>query len=367
MLDVKFKLTPSHTTERVWMEPSPLRTLFWNSTYACNFNCGVCFTNGGVPFTDELSTSEAMDTFKKAHDAGVRKIIISGGEPFMREDLIEILAYMGSIGLEARIASNGSLLTDDILRRLRDETLVKSFQISVDTIQPELYGEFHGVLPDRLASVLNIIESIKKHGFHTTVSSRLTPHTLPGIPDLMDRASMEGWATFTVHFPLHTGRSNYAFDQDTDFISLLRPAFDHFLALPKQWVIEMFIPWARYHPVVRHLEKRIRVVHAGCRAGRDRVTINPCGDISFCVCFDLPEFYLGNVRQDNLEDIFKDSKTCDMMRHPEKYGICADCANVQTCGGGCRVAAYSITGRLDGQDESCPVYKLQVKDEKKGA
>jgi radical SAM protein with 4Fe4S-binding SPASM domain len=365
MLDVKFKLTPSHISERVWMEPSPLRTLFWNTTYACNYNCKVCFTNGGVPFTNELTTREAMDTFKKAHAAGISKVVISGGEPFMRKDLIEILVYMGSIGLEARIASNGSLLTDDILKRLKDETLVKSFQINLDTLEPGLYGEFHSVSPDRLAGVLNTIESIKNNGFHTTVSSRLTPQTLPGIPDLMDRASEEGWATFTIHVPLHTGRSNHIFPQDTDFISLLKPSFDHFLALPKHWVIEMFIPWARYHPDVKRIEKQIRVVHAGCRAGRDRLTINPCGDISFCVCFDLPEFYLGNVRRDNLEDIFLNSKTCDIMRHPEKYGICADCPNVLICGGGCRVAAHSITGRLDGQDKSCPVYKLRMRNKKK--
>ena len=365
MLDIKFKLKPSHITERIWMESSPLRTLFWNATYACNFNCAVCFTNGGAPFTDELTTREAIDTFKKAHSAGVRKIIISGGEPFMRKDLVEILAYMGGIGLEARIASNGSLLTDDILRRLKDETLVQSFQISLDTLGPELYSEFHGVSPERLNSILSTIESIKKYGFHTTVSTRLTPRTLPGIPDLMDRASEEGWATFTVHFPLHTGRSNDTFPQDMDFISLLEPVFDQFLALPEHWVIEMFIPWARYHPTVKRIENQIKVVHAGCRAGRDRVTVNPCGDISFCVCFDLPKFYLGNVRQDSLEDIFQDSKTCEMMRHPEKYGICSDCPNVLTCGGGCRVAAYAITGRLDGQDESCPVYKLRVRDKKK--
>jgi len=365
MLDVKLKLEPSHTSERVWMEPSPLRSLFWNTTYACNYNCGICFTNGGSPLIDEMSTQEAMDALKKSYDAGVRKIIISGGEPFMRKDIVDILTYMGSIGIEARIASNGSLLTEDILKRLRDESLVKSFQISVDTLDSDLYGKIHGVSSERLTTVLDIIGSIKNYGFHTTVSSRLTPQTLPRIPDLLDRASDEGWATFTIHFPLLTGRSDDAFPQDMDFMSLLEPVFDQFLALPKQWLIEMFIPWAQYHPIVKRLEKQIKVVYAGCRAGRDRLTINPCGDISFCVCLDLPEFYLGNVRWDSLEDIFQNSETCNMMRHPEEHRICVDCPNVLTCGGGCRVAAYSITGRLDGQDKSCPVYKQHEKEKHK--
>ncbi|MFC1867052.1 radical SAM protein [Thermodesulfobacteriota bacterium] len=363
MLDVKFKLIPGHTSEREWMAPSPLRTFFWNTTYACNFNCGICFTGAGDPSSDELTTREAMDMFKNAHSAGVRKIIISGGEPFLRKDIVDILAYMGELGLEARIASNGSLLNEEILKRLHDETLLKSFQISIDTLDPDLYGKFHGVSPDRLKYVLKIMRVIKDLGFHTTVSTRLTPETLQGIPKLLDRASDEGWATVTVHFPLLTGRGDDTFPQDIDFITLLEPAFEHFLDLPKHWVIEMFIPWAQYHKTLKLLDEKIKVVYAGCRAGRDRFTINPCGDISFCVCFDSPEFYLGNVRQDNLEDVFQNSRICDMMRHPKEHGICKGCPNLMTCGGGCRVAAYSITGRIDGQDEACPVYKQRTTGE----
>ena len=360
MLDVKLKLTPDHTSERIWMAPSPLRTLFWNTTYACNFNCGICFENAGRFSSDELTTQEAMDMFKDAHSAGVENIIVSGGEPFMRKDLVDILAYMAKLGLNARIASNGSMLTDEILKRLRDETLAKSFQISLDTLDPDLYSKLHGVSPDMLKNVLNILQHIKKLGFHTTVSTRLTPQTLPGIPQLLDRACDEEWGTVTIHFPLLTGRCSDAFPQDTDFLTLLEPAFEHFLALPKRWLIEMFIPWAQYHLIAGRLEERIKVVYVGCRAGRDRLTINPCGDISFCVCLDVPEFYLGNIRQDSLSDVFQNSQICDMMRHPESHGICNDCSNVMTCGGGCRVAAYAITGRLDGQDESCPVYKNRV-------
>jgi radical SAM protein with 4Fe4S-binding SPASM domain len=151
-----------------------------------------------------------------------------------------------------------------------------------------------------------------------------------------------------------------AFPQDTDFLALLEPAFEHFLGLPSHWLVEMYIPWAQYHPTSKRFKNRLRVDYVGCRAGRDRLTVGPCGDISFCVCLDEPELYLGNIRRDTLEDIFRDSGLCDMMRNPAGYEICNDCSNITRCGGGCRVAAYALSGRIDGQDELCPVYMASL-------
>jgi len=91
MLDIKLKLKPGHTGERAWMEPSPLRTLFWNVTYACNYGCPICFTDGGSAHPDELTTGEALEAVQKASEAGVGDILISGGEPFQRKDLLEEL------------------------------------------------------------------------------------------------------------------------------------------------------------------------------------------------------------------------------------------------------------------------------------
>jgi len=357
MLDIKLKLRPGHTSERAWLEPSPLRQLFWNITYACNYRCAICFTDAGRQDAEELTTQEAKELVRRAHDAGVRDIIISGGEPFMREDIVEVLAYMGEMGIGARIASNGSLLTDELLARLRRDTPTKSFQISIDTLDADLYRRLHGTPPDALDCALEALRCMKRRGFHTTVSARVTPETLPGIPQLLDRACVEGWATVTLHWPLHTRRIEGAFPQDADVLSILAPVFDYFVALPERWLVETYIPWAQYHPVMVRLAERIRVVHRGCRAGRDRLTINPTGKISPCVCLDVPEAHVGNVHQDDLRDVFNNSPLCKLLRQPQEHGICTDCSHVGVCGGGCRAAAFALTGRLDGQDRACPVWQ----------
>jgi radical SAM protein with 4Fe4S-binding SPASM domain len=185
----------------------------------------------------------------------------------------------------------------------------------------------------------------------------LTPQTLEGIPELLDFAAQRGMATVTVHCPVHTQRVEQAFPQDDDVFTRLEPIFEHFCSLPQKWLVETYIPWAEYHPVIQRLQKRIRVVSRGCRAGRDRLTINPTGLISPCVCLDVPEAYLGNIKNADLVNLFQNAPLCRLLRAPGESGICTDCVNLPTCGGGCRAAAFALTGRLDGQDMSCPFWK----------
>jgi radical SAM protein with 4Fe4S-binding SPASM domain len=355
VLDVKFKFVGGHTSDRSWLVPSPLRQLVWHVTYDCNHHCPVCFIDAGRPHLGELTTAEALRLVEAARDAGVEDIIVSGGEPFARGDLLEILAHMGRLGITARIASNGSRLTDDVLGQLSARTMAKSFQISLDTLDPVVYGMLHGVPEDALDRALDALARIQQHGLHTTISTRLTPETLPGIPALLDRAYAESWRTVTVHFPIHTGRARKAFPQDADFFSLLQPSFAHFARLPGRWLVETYIPWAPYHPVVRRYEAKVRFVHRGCRAGRDRLTITPCGWLSPCVCMDVPAVYAGHVRTDGLREVFENAPVCRMLRRPQEHGICVDCEHVSECGGGCRAAAFTHTGRADGTDPTCPV------------
>jgi radical SAM protein with 4Fe4S-binding SPASM domain len=356
LLDIKLKIRPGHTGERNWMDPSPLRTLFWNVTYACNFRCPVCFTDAGTPASDELTTEEALAVIRKAGRSGIRDVLISGGEPFMRPDLITILSSLAESNISARIASNGSLLDDHLLGEISRRTLTKSFQISLDTIEPALYAKLHGTSPNLLETVLGNLRRIQAHGFHTTVSSRLMPETLPGIPRLLDMADREGWATVTIHIPVHSNRISGAYGQDEDVLGLLAPTLEHFMRLPQRWLIETYIPWAQYHPLMTRAGKSVCIVHRGCRAGRDRLTINPTGQISPCVCLDVPAATIGNVRQSELLDLFTTSPLCRMIRQPAEHGICPDCPVVAECGGGCRAAALALSGRLDAPDSSCPVW-----------
>ncbi len=356
MLDIKLKLRRGHTSPRDWRSLSALKTLFWNMTYACNFRCPICFSDSGRPTAGELSLQESRQMIDNAARAGVQEFILSGGEPLSHPHLLELLSYMAQLGCSARIATNGSLITDQVLERMQSETRVKSFQVSLDTLEPLLYQKIHGCGPGVMEQVLEHMALMMARGFHTTVALRLTPETLPGLPALLDHASKEGWSTVTVHCPVPVRRSAGTFGPDEDILALLEPVIHHFCSIP-HWLIETYIPWAPYHPSIQALEKEVRFVHRGCSAGRDRLTVTPEGHIVPCVCLDLPQAYLGNVRQHDLGEVFAHAPLCHILRHPERHGICEGCVHLSRCGGGCRTVAIASTGRLDGQDTSCPLWR----------
>lgn len=356
MLDVKLKLRPGHVNDKEWMKALEVRRMGWNVTHSCNFGCRVCYSNSGSPAPGELTTREARDMILQAHDFGVTRFIISGGgEPFARPDMIELLAYMGKLGIDALIATNGTLLTRDMVTRLREETLAKSYQISLDTLDRERYARFHGVPAEMLDRALRTLDYIQEAGFHTTVSTRPTPMILPGIPDLLDLALRQGWPTVTIHCSLPIGRSEDVWPAHTDMLSLLEPVFEHFLQLPEHWVVQMSIPWAGYHPVTHALSERVRVALKGCNACRDCMCIDANGDVLPFSCIDWDEYRLGNIRHKRLADLYEQSSVPDVMKRPWEYGICTDCEYVRECGGGCRARAIAEGGRIDALDMSCPV------------
>jgi radical SAM protein with 4Fe4S-binding SPASM domain len=357
VLDLKLKFTPSHESARNWMAPSPLQKLYWNVTRACNFRCSICFTDAGVADPNEMSSAEALAAIDAAAAAGVRDIIISGGEPFERPDIERLLEHMGARGITARIATNGSRLDDDRLRRLKERTRVTSFQISVDTLDPLAYARIHGVSADYLDTALAAMERVARHGFHATASARLTPDTLPGLPDLLRLAHDRRWATLTIHLPVGTRRACDSFPPGTDQMALLEPLLAAFAELERHWLVETYIPWAERDATVRRLSDRIRFVHCGCRAGRDRLCVGPDGALTPCVCLDVPDAVVGNIRTDDLRRVFAEAPLCRLFRAPKEHGICADCGYVDRCGGGCRAMAWARGGTFLARDMDCPLLR----------
>ena len=355
MLDLKLKFKPSTDGRRNWMSPSPLTDLFWNVTRSCNFRCGICFTDSGTPAGGELTTEEALAAIDAAAAAGVRNIIISGGEPFLRPDIERLLEHMAGHDIVARIATNGSRLDDARLKRLKERTKVQSFQISVDSLNPDVYERIHGVSRRFLDKALDAMARIQIHGFHATASSRVTPDTLPGLSALMRHARDRGWATLTLHLPVPTRRSQDTFAEGADLMALLEPLLEEFAALEPRGVVETYIPWAEHHPVARRLSRRVRFTHRGCRAGRDRLTVGPDGALTPCVCLDVPEAVIGNIRTDDLRKVFAESPLCRLFRDPQGAGICSDCRHLGICGGGCRASAWASSGSFLSLDRQCPL------------
>ena len=116
----------------------------WNITRACNLKCVHCYNDSGTcKADDEISTDEAKVVLDDLAEFGVPSVLFSGGEPLMRTDLFELIEYACGKGIRAVISTNGTLITDDIAKKLKQHG-VSYVGISLDGIG-EINDKFRGV------------------------------------------------------------------------------------------------------------------------------------------------------------------------------------------------------------------------------
>ena len=89
----------------------------WNTTNACNMYCAHCYRDAGCKADEELSTQEAKKLLQEIARAGFKIMIFSGGEPLMREDILELVAYAKNLKLIPVFGTNGTLITKKFLQK----------------------------------------------------------------------------------------------------------------------------------------------------------------------------------------------------------------------------------------------------------
>ena len=143
----------------------------WMTTNQCNLKCVHCYQDAEEATERELTTDEAKKMIDEIARAGFKIMIFSGGEPLLRPDIYELVAHAASRGLRPVFGSNGTLITDEVARRLK-EAGAAAMGISVDSLDAAKHDKFRG-LPNAHALTMAGIEACKRAGLpfqlHTTV------------------------------------------------------------------------------------------------------------------------------------------------------------------------------------------------------
>lgn len=109
------------------------KTVIWDVTYACNLTCPHCLTDSGRKGRRELDTKDAFRLIDVLAAAKVLYLSLTGGEPFMRSDLLELLAHLADTGMRVDVATNGFHVSPKIIKGLR-RLPVFQIQVSIDGI-----------------------------------------------------------------------------------------------------------------------------------------------------------------------------------------------------------------------------------------
>lgn len=334
----------------------------WDITYACNLRCKHCYATAGKSLEDELTTEEALETIDNLDRLGVTIIAFSGGEPLVRKDIFELTRYASDKGIYVAIATNGALINDEMAKKMK-ESGVKYLQISLDGLK-ETHDSFRGIR----GSFDRAVEGIKnavKHGFFVNVSMTVTKLNYEEVPQVIELCEKIGVNWFMHYNFIPTGRGREILNYDltpeqrdkllrllyernfSSKISLLStaPQFSRVALQCNGGLIPTHFSNLNAGKRLRQLAEFI----GGCGAGRFYFAIKANGDITPCVFFPL---VVGNVRVDDLEELWRKNEVFENLRDKDKLEGCGDCNYRYVCGG-CRARAYNYFGDYFKPDPGC--------------
>lgn len=324
----------------------------WNLTKRCNLTCAHCYISAGSWWhaATELPTDEChriLDGLLELNPNPM--LILSGGEPLLREDLEEIAEHASSSGATVVVGTNGTRLTDERIESLMGAG-VSGVAISIDSLRPEYHDRFRhgsGALEDTLAAV----DRLRAHELDFVMQTSLTRGNRGELAELVGWAAERGAVSFNLYFLVPTGRG--------ERMEGLSPAENdavlrELASLESEYRGRMMVrskcqPQIMRHVLERDPEAPLLNYRTRCPCGLQYCRITPEGKLTPC---PYTPTVAGDLRVSSFREVWEHSPVFHALRYGELGGKCGQCEYREICGG-CRARAEALTGDLLGPDESC--------------
>ncbi|MCW4016086.1 MAG: radical SAM protein [Candidatus Bathyarchaeota archaeon] len=309
----------------------------WNVTLRCNLKCAHCYINAEEKeLPDELSTDAAKMLIHQITEVSRPLLILSGGEPLLREDIYEIIRYGADRGLRMGMGSNGMLIDDEVARKLKDAGMW-TVAVSLDSSIPERHDEFRGV-EGCWEHAVNAIKALKNAGIAVQVNCTVTRQNYDEVDDVMALAESLGVDNFHLFFLVPTGRGTDIEDitpqMYEDMIRSTLAKTTKYKLNVKPSCAPQFMRVAKDEGI--DMSRWVR----GCMAGLYYCRIYPSGEVTPCPYMPVS---LGNIREKSFKDIWFKSEVFRALRDFDQLkGKCGVCEHREVCGG-CRARAYGVT------------------------
>ncbi|HIJ55574.1 MAG TPA: mycofactocin radical SAM maturase [Deltaproteobacteria bacterium] len=319
----------------------------WEVTYACNLSCIHCLSDGGKKRRGELTTEECMQVIDTLSEMKVFQFNIGGGEPFMRSDFLDLIDYAHAREMVTCISTNGTLIDDDIARRL-DSPLVY-IQVSLDGASPDSNDAIRG--KGSFRNVIKALACLRKRDIEVSINTVLTHRSFPEL-DRMVALAAEYGAKLRVSRFRPSGRGKASWSQ---------------LNIGKTQMIA-FSDWLSRHLRVStgdsffsiSTEDRRSLGLNMCGACKLTCCISPEGNVYPCAFLQDQEFLAGRLPADDFADIWENSPVFHSFRALE-IKSCESCHRFDLCHGGCPAIAYHTQRKLGIPDPGCLANCVSIK------
>ena len=340
----------------ITMPFNDLYLLAINITKRCNLACEHCYLdadtlqNGG---SDELSTDEVKGVLQQVASRGKQTmVVLTGGEPLTRTDLETIIQYGTELGLTIVVGTNGLLLTQSRVKRLKEAGAL-GIGISIDSLQNNYHDRFRGV-KGSLDKTLKGLEHCREQELSFQIHFTVTAKNKYELGDIFQFAQDKGARVVNIFFLICTGRA----ESNSDLSPLEYEQVIKEILIAQQDYPDMIIR-PRCAPHYKRIAyemspdspiNRISGMDGdGCIAGSHYCRIAPNGDVTPCPYIEQA---CGNIRRKDFLSIWDNSTALNALRQPQLKGACGECEFQELCGG-CRARPVSMGGDLLDADPFC--------------
>ncbi len=345
------------------MEPIP-RLVALELTGRCNLSCVHCRASAAdILDPNELKTEEVFRLIDDISSFSKPILILSGGEPLVREDVFDIARYARKKGLRVVLATNATLINKEIARKIK-ESGIGRVSISIDGATEESHDSFRGY-KGAFKRSLRGIEELKKAGIEFQINTTITKRNVHELEKIYQLAVKLGAKAFHVFLLVSTGRG-----EDLKGEELSKEEYEEVL----NWMFEKMrkenSPFMKatcaphFFRVVYQRAKReglkvsdiLKSEHAfsrhtrGCLAGIGFAFISRYGEVNPCGYLPIK---VGNIREKSFKDIWFNSEIFKKLRDLSNLkGKCGICEFKRVCGG-CRARAYALKGDYLEEEPYC--------------
>jgi len=352
-----------------------LHLVAWEVTRSCNLYCAHCRGSASpASYSGELTTDECFHLVDQILEVGKPIIILTGGEPLVRSDVLQIAKYAVSKGLRVVMGTNGTLITEEMAWKLK-EVPISRLGISLDFPLAGLQDEFRGQT-GAFDAVMAGIANAHKAGIEVQINSTITKLNVNYLEELLALTLKVGAVAFHPFMLVPTGRGkglesvelppeqyektlHWIYDKQLELGDRLffKPTdVPHYLRVVKQRQKKD----ERNDSKAAHGHNPADTITRGCLAGVGFCFVSYQGKVKGCGYLDVEA---GDIRKESFSEVWANSPLFSKLRDISNLkGKCGACEYKKICGG-CRARAYEATGDYLEAEPYCIYQPVKVKSD----
>ncbi len=321
----------------------------WDINNECNLNCKHCRVSEKND-NEKMSLNEAKNLLAQCWYNGITMLNLSGGEPFLRKDIFDILDYAGKFE-DIVITTNGTLLNENKCKKLSTYNNIK-LSISLDGLE-ETHDKFRR-RKGAFKKVIDTLPLLNKYNIKYAIKYTLSKETSKDAIELLNFIAKIGAKEFNVRRVIIAGNANKDMVlSNEEYKNIIRELIQSCRRLDVKFRTgdPLLIPIFSEVWGIDIKNDDLSKIYAGCQAGDEIIYIDYKGNVG--ACSYIPKF-VDNIKDKPLDEILKNNKLfIDLREYKNKLeGKCNKCTYKMICGG-CRASALALKKSLFAEDPLC--------------